>query len=103
MELKRFEVDTQPEYHGLVFITVEAGVKEEKLAMDEGYRRIRHLFMIHRHGYIWSFDTQANRWFKGKRAFAAKYLNSFSETAMDPDDGNAPSLEIAGFLGSYGG
>ncbi len=103
MELIRFEVETQPEFHGLVFITVDARKKGENLALGIGCRHIRHLFMIHRHGYIWSFDTQANRWFKGKKAFAAQYLNSFSETVMDHTDVNGLDPEIAGLLGSYGG
>lgn len=103
MELIRFEVETQPEFHGLVFITVEAGKEEEKLALGEGCRHIRHLFMIHRHGYIWSFDTKTNKWFKGKKAFAAQYLNSFLEIAMDHNNVNSLGPEIAGLLGSYGG
>ncbi len=76
MDLKRFEVDTQPEYHGLVFVIVEVGKKEEHLAVEEFYCRIRRMFMIHRHGYLWSFDSTANKWFKGKKAFDAKYLKS---------------------------
>ncbi len=76
MELKRFEVDTQPEYHGLVFVSVEVGKKIEPSAIVESYRRIRRMYMILKHGSIWGFDSKANKWLKGRSALKAKYLNS---------------------------
>ncbi len=76
MELKRFEVDTQPEYHGLVFVSVEVGKRNEKIEAEEFYGRIRRMYMILKHGSIWGFDSKANKWLKGRSALKAKYLNS---------------------------
>ncbi len=76
MQLKVFQVDTQPEYHGIVFVLVEVGRKDEQTGLEELYRRIRRMFMILKHGTIWSYDSKADKWFKGRNAFKAKYHNS---------------------------